>query len=656
MLIIALSVFVVLAVLFGLCLFFVIRDNNKDAIDYDDDYDDEIDNTDNDFDDTPEDDEPDEDTPQEAAPEEPKPAADVSPQTADVNIPQQAVPDATPSQPESEPEPVSTHEATYETKGFTDAEMLAMEAKNIQQSALKYDEIVADEEYDAEDYEEDDDSEGGHKKLVIIASVAAVLVIVLTVAAIIFVLNRRSFSKPDDEDYVPENMVLVTVQDISQSIDFKGTIKPDESNLKSMRFIVDGEISDVKVKEGDFVKSGSVLCTVDSSEIKSLISKKNAELEEASKPEEIIAVESISVSADSAGVVSAIYVSDGDTVKKGDKIADIICYENASLSADFHSPISKGDSVSINSKGNNFTGTVTGVSESADDDDETVYTAKITFSAPDPALTVSAVYEGESVTANVEKGTPTTITLTAGESGQITDVYIRKNTVVNAETTIASIEAEKKTNQLSSAAQARVDSLKQEIKNLESDLENYTLKASCDCYISKIEDDVKAGGKATVGLPAIEYYEADTLKLHISLSEEDADKLQYLPANAKFKVVRTDILTDEVWSKVDTNKEYSATLESVGPDPDNIEGCVGEAVFKDDQTIFRSGMKVRGSVTFVSSYGALTIPSEAVKDNKVKVWRGAGAEEVEVKVGSKLKDGYIEILEGIERTDKIVLD
>jgi len=146
-----------------------------------------------------------------------------------------------------------------------------------------------------------------------------------------------------------------------------------------------------------------------------------------------------------------------------------------------------------------------------------------------------------------------------------------------------------------------------------------------------------------------------------------------LMSNAKFEIetfvpeadiadVAVGNLADVTLDAYGSDTVFGAYVSFIDPAETMIEGVATYKVllnFNEEDERILSGMTANVDVVTSTSPGTLSVPQRAVieKDGKrlVKVVRDGKTVEVEVKTGLKGSDGDIEILEGLNEGDSIVV-
>lgn len=499
--------------------------------------------------------------------------------------------------------------------------------------------------------DEDDD---GKQKLLPVILIAIAIIALVAVIAVIFTFN----STPKETAEEPPETITATVQDIQLQQTFNGRItSPD---ILTSMFAATGEITDLSVKEGDFVTSGTVIYTIDSSNIQARIDLLNERL--ASLADSRTASGRTTVASPVSGTVTAVRAADGEKVSAKDVIAEITIPADHRVSVALTTHVSIGDKVSVSTNGTTVQGTVTAVNrvnnapdddEDEDDDEEKdtpTYNATVTFTTSAAVgSTATVTVSGEKFTGSVTKGRISTVSVTAGVSGTLTSIRIDEGDSISEGDTIATVEVQRQTSAGESFDERE---LRLEIEQLNSQLENYTVKASADGYVQKLY--LKKGDNAAVGMSAVAIVPSTGLVLAIEMNAEIAEAL-VVPRQALFRIRRAGNFPSEVWSSIDTDADYTSVLDTLTPNDDGSK-YVGYVTLE-DPTLFRDGMTAQVTINTYAAYNAVTVPKELVKDGKVNILTDSGQiVAVPVETGITTEDGYTEITGGLTISDRIVAE
>ena len=297
-----------------------------------------------------------------------------------------------------------------------------------------------------------------------------------------------------------------------------------------------------------------------------------------------------------------------------------------------------------------------GSGQNTGDTAQPLWSAVINVSSSTAAgSTATVAVNGERVSGSVTRGRTSVISVAATSGGKIT-FRVSEGDRVNSGSIIATVENQRQVAGSSSdggsnsfeAREARL-----ELEQLETELENYTVKATVDGYVQKLF--LKEGDTAAVGMNAVTVIPASGLMLTVEMSASLAAELE-TPLAATYRLIRSSNFDSSVWEKLNTSTNQIASIENIVPSESDPDKYIGYITL-DDPSLYRDGMMA--DVTIVSYYAphAITIPQELVKDGKVKILREGGqTTDVPVTTGAVTKDGYIEITDGLSSSDRVVTE
>ncbi len=149
-----------------------------------------------------------------------------------------------------------------------------------------------------------------------------IVVIILVIAGLVF--SRYLKLKEAEKQAESLNTYTVSRRDIEEVLSATGTLMPADEYTVSAS--VRGDILAAPFQEGDDVREGDVLYVVDSSDMDSSLHSRELSLKNARKKyEELLKDRSKLVTySEYEGIITKLYVEEGDTVRKDQVIADIV--------------------------------------------------------------------------------------------------------------------------------------------------------------------------------------------------------------------------------------------------------------------------------------------------------------------------------------------
>lgn len=444
------------------------------------------------------------------------------------------------------------------------------------------------------------------KKLLIIL----ILVAVVAAAAVFFFLRRNNHA-------TASTLTEYTVSrgNIQVVISGSGTVEPNEQY--DVTSLVSGDITADYFEEGQQIKKGDLLYTIDTKDAESNVAQNENSLQRAqnSYNDALEALQNLKVKSSITGLVTGLQVAAGDQVQQNSVIAKVADTSSLVLTVPFlasdASKISAGQSaqVTLASHSLSVSGTVSRVytGQRTSDSGALVTDVDITFSNP------GTVRSGDSASATVagkyacnEAGTvayATDGTITAKTSGQITSLSIKAGDRVTAGSVVAVLSSD--------TAQSNLDSAKLSLENAELSLQN--VKDQMDNYNitspiagTVVEKTSKAGDKisnnsSSTSMAVI----ADMSQLVLDI---DVDELDIL----KLKVGQTATITaDALEGESFTGTVSNISTMGTSSSSEGVTTYTVRIVIPEYGDLL-PGMNVDAEIQVESAEDVLTVPVDAI--------------------------------------------
>ncbi len=484
------------------------------------------------------------------------------------------------------------------------------------------------------------------KTQIIIISAA---VAVAAAVAVFAVVKKSSKKKSDGETATAR----VTRGSISRVLEGSGTLEAiDQYEVSAL---VSGDVTADFFEEGDMVSKDQVLYKIDASSIEKNIDKAQNALSQSkmSYSEAVEAYGDLTVSAPCKGVIKTLYIKNGDDIKTGDRVCDIVDSDTMTLEIKFLSSQAGGiysgqaANIEMTGGGGSYMGTVKTVSSGSAVNSLGVPVTNVEISVTNPGAittgdTATAVVDG---TACAEPGTfkySHEETVTAKASGKVRNLSLIEGDRVSAGRTILTIESSSVSNQVKKSALS-VSDAELSLKGLQDDLDQYSISSPIAGKV--IQKTVKAGDKVasqqgSTSMAVIADLSALTMTMNI-------DELDISSVKVGQDVeVTADALENQVFHGV-VNK-----VSVIGTSQNGVTTYPVEVLLSDvENTDLIPGMNVSATIVLEKKDDVLLIPTTAVKrGNKVKML-GSG-EEVEIETG--IDDGtQVEVLSGLSEGDQV---
>lgn len=483
------------------------------------------------------------------------------------------------------------------------------------------------------------------KQIIIIFAAVAV-----AAAVAVFAVVKKSSKKKSDGETATAR---VTRGSISRVLEGSGTLEAiDQYEVSAL---VSGDVTADFFEEGDMVSKDQVLYKIDASSIEKNIDKAQNALSQSkmSYSEAVEAYGDLTVSAPCKGVIKTLYIKNGDDIKTGDRVCDIVDSDTMTLEIKFLSSQAGGiysgqaANIEMTGGGGSYMGTVKTVSSGSTVNSLGVPVTNVEISVTNPGAittgdTATAVVDG---TACAEPGTfkySHEETVTAKASGKVRNLSLIEGDRVSAGRTILTIESSSVSNQVKKSALS-VSDAELSLKGLQDDLDQYSISSPIAGKV--IQKTVKAGDKVasqqgSTSMAVIADLSALTMTMNI-------DELDISSVKVGQDVeVTADALENQVFHGV-VNK-----VSVIGTSQNGVTTYPVEVLLSDvENTDLIPGMNVSATIVLEKKDDVLLIPTTAVKrGNKVKML-GSG-EEVEIETG--IDDGtQVEVLSGLSEGDQV---
>lgn len=563
-----------------------------------------------------------------------------------------------------------------------------------------------------------------------ITKAAAVIIIVAFGGTIIF---QRMIQSKEASAGTTYTTATVERRDITTVLSSSGSVKP--LNTYSITTLVKGEIIAADFEPGDTVQEGDVLYQLTTDSVLSDIASAqktvtraqnsydkavaNRDKAKASYEDALTELSDAQAKYDEKlseyqtalaqydnlyeisgydGIISNVYVQEGDTIKEGDKIADLYSDSVMVLTVPFHTEdisdswIGKEASVYVDGSFETITGKVTKISQISTVLSGNQIVRDVTIEVTNPggisnqskaAAMINSIdcCEEGSFAYGVE------VTLKSSKGGEIAKLSVEKGIKVAKDTMLFSFSKDSAEDALSSYTNA-VDNAESSLKNAKKSVESALSSVSnaedtiteceenlddandaladtkdslTDCYINSpvtgtvITKNMLVGdiiGTSNFNSTLATIYDVSALTFEMDIDELDIKSVQV----GQTVNVTADALENQTLTGIITNVSLESTTS----------GGVTQypvTVRIDDTGELLVGMNVTGEIILQGVTDVLSIPVDAlkrgnavyVKDDTVTKASGevpAGFRSVTVETG--LSDGdYIEITSGLSEGDEI---
>ncbi|MDR1157482.1 MAG: efflux RND transporter periplasmic adaptor subunit [Oscillospiraceae bacterium] len=449
---------------------------------------------------------------------------------------------------------------------------------------------------------------GKRLKKILIAAV------VLAAAVVLVYLWRHRPVAESNTQYIDST---VTRGDISVSISGPGAIAPN--NQYEVIALVQGEILESPFEEGQVVEKGDILYRIDPENAINNIDKAQTALERSELSYEQTLngtkVDYPNITASIGGIITMLYVEDGDNIQTGGRVADIVDSDHLLLTL----PFNEGDATAL---------TVGAAARVYLEDSDIaiagsvrrVYDAVSVSATGAPVRSVEilldnpgAVGEGDRATALVGSiacndagiiGYLDTKTVTARSGGKIQGLTVRQGDRVSAGQRLAVVtfDAGSSTELQIRSASLGVKDAQLNLENAEAQLDDYVITAPISGTVLKKTS--KAGDTLdTTNTRTVMAIIADMSQVTFDISVDELD-ISSVEVGQTVEVTADALPSSVFVGRVDSISMLGTTQNGVTTYPVKV-------VIEDHEGLL-PGMNVNGAILFETAENVLRVPAAAV--------------------------------------------
>ncbi len=472
-----------------------------------------------------------------------------------------------------------------------------------------------------------------NKKRSIIIGIIVLLVLVLAIVG----LAGKKKAVSSDRTY---SEYTVGKGDIQVVISGSGTIKANEQY--DITSLVTGDVLTANFEEGDIVEEGAVLYEIDTESVKNSIEKAKNSVETAkmSYDDALEDVANLNVKANCSGVVTNIYIKEGDSVSKGGKVADVVDDSTMILKIPFNANdannLYAGQTITVrlDSSSYELNGRISKVSTGATSSSTgvSVKTVEIevenpgTIKAGEKAIAYTSQYacnEAGIFEVNEER------TITAEVSGDVNWVAIGVGDKVSKGQKVAELTSKSVTSAARKSSLSYNDA-QLSLDNLYEDMADYTITAPIGGTV--ISKETKAGDKLdNTNKSTVMAVIADMSRMlfEISVDELDIAKLEV----GQTVSVTADALEGQQFSG------YIDKISIIGTTSNGVTTYPVTVVVNDPDGLI-PGMNVDAEIIVQEAKDVLSVPISAImRGNMVAVKSNGKSQESKASEGTPARDG-----------------
>ena len=457
-------------------------------------------------------------------------------------------------------------------------------------------------------------------------------------------------------------------RDITNTFSGSGTISA--ANTYTVKSLVKGTVLTADFEVGDTIKKGTVLYTIDSSDVATSVEKAQLALEQAQRSYDDTA-DAQYIRSVIGGTVASIKVKAGDYVTAGQEIATVRDDSSLLLTLEFPAADASGFAVGqaaeviLNGTFETLSGTVQAVAGTDTISSGNLLVRTVTIAVKNNgSLTTpqaaSATINGVSALASARFDYQHQQTVTATTSGTVAAVCVKEGTAIEANTAIVQLSGTELSRQVQSAADSLLNA-QLSMSDTQKQMENYTIPSPISGTV--IQKNVKAGDTVGTDTTASEtlctIYDLSYLEMTLNVDELEILSIK----EGQTVTITADAISDRTFTGVVTSVSAAGTTTG------------GTTTYPvtiriDDTGDLLPGMNATAEIEVSSASNALAVPNgSVVRGNYVLVTKDSpsaanavqdmtapdGYVYVKITTGTS-DDDYIEVASGLQEGDTIAYD
>ena len=457
-------------------------------------------------------------------------------------------------------------------------------------------------------------------------------------------------------------------RDITNTFSGSGTISA--ANTYTVKSLVKGTVLTADFEVGDTIEKGTVLYTIDSSDVATSVEKAQLALEQAQRSYDDTA-DAQYIRSVIGGTVASIKVKAGDYVTAGQEIATVRDDSSLLLTLEFPAADASGFAVGqaaeviLNGTFETLSGTVQAVAGTDTISSGNLLVRTVTIAVKNngsltTAQAASATINGVSALASARFDYQHQQTVTATTSGTVAAVCVKEGTAIEANTAIVQLSGTELSRQVQSAADSLLNA-QLSMSDTQKQMENYTITSPISGTV--IQKNVKAGDTVGTDTTASEtlctIYDRSYLEMTLNVDELEILSIK----EGQTVTITADAISDRTFTGVVTSVSAAGTTTG------------GTTTYPvtiriDDTGDLLPGMNATAEIEVSSASNALAVPNgSVVRGNYVLVTKDSpsaanavqdmtapdGYVYVKITTGTSDNDS-IEVTGGLQEGDTIAYD
>ena len=425
---------------------------------------------------------------------------------------------------------------------------------------------------------------------------------------------------------------------------------------------------------------GDLLFRIDSTDVETAIEQARLSLETARLNYQQLlknqadSQKNATVTATASGIITELYVDEGDMVSAGAPIADILDRDNMKLTVPFHSAdaaalyVGEPATVTVDGTLETISGSIDSIAATDSVGPGGTLVRNVTLLVPNPGA-LSDTSSGTAAVGTVSSAASGTFEygeskqVVAKTSGELESLTVREGDRVTEDQVIGAFDQTDMETQIQNAA-IQVQNAELTLRNAQDSLEDYSITSTIDGTVIEknyeVGDTLDTSNASTTGIayPAV-IYDMSALTFDISVNELDINKIQ---VGQEVEITASAVEGQTFTGKVDKVNINGTTANGSTNYPVTVlvDGTPEE---------LKPGMNVSARIVVEDAGNVLCVPVETVSRGEngtsTVLVAGPGAldeqgalidpsklEAREVTLG-RSDDAYVEILSGLEAGETV---
>ncbi len=440
-------------------------------------------------------------------------------------------------------------------------------------------------------------------------------IVILILAVVGWQVQARLLSKPA-ATVQTQRLSPVTRGNLTVAVTGSGPLQP--VNKRTVSAKVDSTILEILHKDGDSVKTGDILITLDATNAKSALKNAESNLQDAKSTSDTTSSDlaSLHVVAPFDGMVSEISVQPDDSVSKNGPLLTLTDTKHMKLTVPFGISdkaalkVGQTATLTISSLSGTVSGTVALVGQNGYTSSSGGEAVDVEISVLNPgalAAGMSAAVEVKTALGSLSALTESPLeyenvkVLRSDAGGSVISVSVRKNQAVRRNALLVVME----NTALNTTAQdnkTKIDNLTTAVEDAQANLDSCTVRAAMDGIVTGMGGVVGDSVKAGAALCSI----LDTTAMTMKVSIDELDIANIKPGQSVTSTVDAVAAT--------LTKPLTGTVTSIAVEGSSSNGVTTYPVTLtlDPDARLKSGMNADASILVTNRENVLMVPIEAV--------------------------------------------